>query len=169
MLVAQSCPTLCDPMDCSLPGPSVHEIFQARILEWVAISFSRGSSQPGDLNPGLLCCRQILYCLKKNLPANAGDVNWGFDPWMGKIPWRREWKPTLVSLPGKYQGQRSLVSCSPWGCKESGTTEQITLFSYPKWNWFFPLLWRSHFSPLPWLVEEVLKCNPLSTCTILFK
>ena len=38
--VTQSCPTLCDPMDCSLPGPSVHGIFQARVLEWVAIAFS---------------------------------------------------------------------------------------------------------------------------------
>ena len=45
--VAQSCPTLCDPMDCSLPGSSVHGILQASVLEWVAISFSRGSSQPG--------------------------------------------------------------------------------------------------------------------------
>ena len=44
--VVKSCPTLCDPMDCNLPGSSVHGIFQARILEWVAISFSRGSSQP---------------------------------------------------------------------------------------------------------------------------
>ena len=42
--VAQSCPTLCDPMDCSLPGSSIHGIFQARVLEWVAISFSRRSS-----------------------------------------------------------------------------------------------------------------------------
>ena len=42
--VAQLCPTLCDPVDCSLPGSSVHGIFQARIQEWVAISFSRGSS-----------------------------------------------------------------------------------------------------------------------------
>ena len=42
--VAQSCPTLCDPMDCSLPGSSVHGIFQARVLEWGAIAFSRGSS-----------------------------------------------------------------------------------------------------------------------------
>ena len=41
--VAQSCPTLCDPMDCSPPGSSVHRILQARILEWVAISFSRRS------------------------------------------------------------------------------------------------------------------------------
>ena len=48
VLVAQFCLTLCDPMDCSPPGSSVHEIFQARILEWVAISFSRGSSQPRD-------------------------------------------------------------------------------------------------------------------------
>ena len=46
--VAQSCPTLCDPMDCSLPGSSVHGIFPARILEWVAISSSRASSRPGD-------------------------------------------------------------------------------------------------------------------------
>ena len=47
-LVAQSCLTLCGPMDCSLPGSSVHRIFQAKILEWVAISYSRGSSQPRD-------------------------------------------------------------------------------------------------------------------------
>ena len=46
--VTQSCPTLCNPMDCSLPGFSVHGIFQARILEWVAISFSRRSFQPRD-------------------------------------------------------------------------------------------------------------------------
>ena len=46
--VAQSCPILCDPMDCSLPGSSVHGIFKTRVLEWVAISFSRGSSQPRD-------------------------------------------------------------------------------------------------------------------------
>ena len=46
--IAQSCPTLCDPMDCSLPVSSVYEIFQARILESVAISFSRGSSQHGN-------------------------------------------------------------------------------------------------------------------------
>ena len=49
--VTQSCPTLCDPMDCSPPGSSVHGIFQARVLEWVAISFSRGSSHPRDRTP----------------------------------------------------------------------------------------------------------------------
>ena len=46
VVATQPCPTLCDPMDCSLPGSSVHRILQARILEWVAISFSRESSQP---------------------------------------------------------------------------------------------------------------------------
>ena len=46
--VAQSCPTLWDPVDCSPPGSSVHGILQARVLEWVAISFSRGSSRPRD-------------------------------------------------------------------------------------------------------------------------
>ena len=61
-LVAKSCRTLCNPMDCSLPGSSVHGIFQTRILEWVAISFSRGSSPPRD-NLGLLHCRWILYQL----------------------------------------------------------------------------------------------------------
>ena len=48
VLVTQSCPNLYGSMDCSLPGSSVHGILQARILEWVAISFSRGSSQPRD-------------------------------------------------------------------------------------------------------------------------
>ena len=46
--VAQSCPTLFDPLDCSQPSSSIHGIFQARILEWVTISFSRGSSRPRD-------------------------------------------------------------------------------------------------------------------------
>ena len=48
MLVAQLCPTLWDPMDYSPPGSSVHEIFHTKTLEWVVISFSRGSSQPRD-------------------------------------------------------------------------------------------------------------------------
>ena len=51
-LVIQSCPTLCNPMDCSPPGSSVHGILQARILEWVATPSSRGSSQPRDQTQG---------------------------------------------------------------------------------------------------------------------
>ena len=63
-MCAQSCPTICDPMDCSPPGSPVHRILQARILEWVAISFSRGSSQPRDRThiSGVSCIgRWLLY------------------------------------------------------------------------------------------------------------
>ena len=56
------CLTLCHPMDCSLPGSSIHGIFQARILEWVAISFSRESSESG-IKPGAPHCGQTLYHL----------------------------------------------------------------------------------------------------------
>ena len=47
----------------------------------------------------------------------------GFDPWAGKIPWRRAWQPTPVFLPGECHGQRSLVGYSPWGHKELDMTE----------------------------------------------
>ena len=61
---SQSCPTLCNPMDCSPPGFSVHETLQARILEWIAMPSSRGHSQPRDLTSvSYVSCvgRQILY------------------------------------------------------------------------------------------------------------
>ena len=61
VLVTQSSWILCDPIDCSPPGSSVHGILQARILECTAIAFSRGSSWPRDWTCNLLHCRQILY------------------------------------------------------------------------------------------------------------
>ena len=62
----QSCPTLCDHIDSSPPGSSVPGILQARILEWVAIPFSRESSNLG-FEPSLLHCRQILYHLSHQI------------------------------------------------------------------------------------------------------
>ena len=53
-----------------------------------------------------------------------------FDPWGGKILWRREWLPTSVFLPGKSHAQRSLEGYSPWGRKGSDTTEQLTLLPH---------------------------------------
>ena len=50
----------------------------------------------------------------------------GFNPWVGKIPWRRKWQPTPVFLPGESHGQRRLAGYSPWGHKESDTTEWLT-------------------------------------------
>ena len=63
-----------------------------------------------------------MVLVLKNTPANARDFKRGrFDPWVGKIPWRRAWQPTAVFLPGESHGQRSLAGYSPWGGKESGT------------------------------------------------
>ena len=53
-------------------------------------------------------------------------LQWGiprFDPWVRKIPWRREWQHTLVFFPGKFHGQRNMAGYSSWGCKESDMTE----------------------------------------------
>ena len=61
--VVQSCPTVCDPTDYSLPGSSVHGIFKARVLEWVAISFSRGSSQPRDQTQISRIIGRRFYCM----------------------------------------------------------------------------------------------------------
>ena len=70
--VAQSCLTLRGPMDCSPPGSSIHGFLQARLLGWVAISFSRGASWPQGSNVGLLHCRQTLY----RLSHQGSQVNW---------------------------------------------------------------------------------------------
>ena len=62
----------------------------------------------------------------KNLPAKEEMQETGFDPWVRKIPWRRKWQPIPVILPGKSHEQRTLVGYSPWSCKESDTTEQLS-------------------------------------------
>ena len=56
-----------------------------------------------------------------------------FDPWVGKIPWRRKWQPTPVFLPGESHGGRSLVGYSPRGRKESDTTERLHFTSAIEW------------------------------------
>ena len=56
----------------------------------------------------------------KSLPANAGDMRSRFNPWVGKIPWRRAQQPTPVFLPGESHGQRNLAGYSPWGPKRAG-------------------------------------------------
>ena len=101
--VAQSCLTLCDSMDYSLPGSSVHGIFQARILEWVAISSSRGSFSPRDWTHISCIGRRILYNwatweasrVTRLKPARASPelCTWGF--------WKR--------------GITKLVGCQPGG------------------------------------------------------
>ena len=74
----------------------------------------------------------------KESACNAGDP--GLIPGSGKIPRRREWQPTPVFLPGKSHGRRNLVGYSPWGHKESDTTERLT-FTLPLISW-----WQSPFA-----------------------
>ena len=59
----------------------------------------------------------VKHCLQCGRP--------GFNPWVGKIPWRRKWQATPVLLPGKFHGLRSLVDYSPWGHKKSDTTGRL--------------------------------------------
>ena len=59
----------------------------------------------------------------------------GFNLWVGKIPWRRKWKPTPVFLPGKFNGWRSLLGYNPWGCKELDTTERLHFTTFSNKNY----------------------------------
>ena len=74
----------------------------------------------------------------KNSPAIAGEVRGRLDPWVGKIPWRREWLPTPIFLLGEFRGQRSLAGYSPWGHEELGKTEQLSLSLSSPNEWGFP-------------------------------
>ena len=113
-------------MDSSPPGSSIHGVFQARVLEWVAISSSRGSSRSKDqTRTSYISClgRQILSskCSLIILTAFFPPLSLCLD----RFWWRRQWYPTPVLLPGKSHGWRSLVGCSPWGREESDTTERF--------------------------------------------
>ena len=112
-----SCPTLCNSMDCRLPGSSIPGLLQAGILEWVAISFSRRSSQPRDRT------------------------------WVSHISGRHFTIWATREVPLKTQGLRSMEGYNPCGCKESDTTEWINLptsvpnhIVYHKWCIYFPSL-----------------------------
>ena len=85
-------------MDSILPGSSVHGILQARILEWVAISFSKSHKTNYFLNANILDRISVLC-------------------------WSRKWQPIPVFLPGEFHGQRNLAGYSPWGCRESDMNE----------------------------------------------
>ena len=64
----------------------------------------------------------------KNPPAMQETQEVKVLPWVGKIPWRTEWQPTPVFLPGASHGRRNLVGYSSWGCKELDTTERLSTY-----------------------------------------
>ena len=83
--VAHLCLTLCDPMDCSPPGCSVHGILQARTLEWEAIRFSRGPSQPRDQTQVSRIAGRFFSTVTSGKPVKTGDRNNLY----GKRTWKR--------------------------------------------------------------------------------
>ena len=206
-------------MDSRPPSCPVHGISQARILEWVAISFIRGSSWPRDWTwvsciagrffttepPGKVKVKSLspvrlfatLWTVAYQAPPSMGFSRQGywsglsfsspgdlanpgiepgsptlqadaltseppgkpeppgspcifmsrfgrwlgheqcgrpwFNPWVGKIPWRRKWQSTPVPVPGKSHGPRSLVGYSPWHHKDSDTSEWLYFLSLRSW------------------------------------
>ena len=129
----QSCPALCEPMACSPPGSSIHGILQARVLEWIAMLFSRGSSQPRywthvSLSPALAgrffpisttwealsagSCYLFPLLWVEGFPCGSAGKESAYNvedlgsiPGVGKIPWKRERLPTPVSWLGESCGQ----------------------------------------------------------------
>ena len=163
-LVTQSCPTLWNPMNCSPSGSSVHGSLQTRILEWVTISFSRGSSWPRNWTRVSHVAARLF-------------TNWATredDPWVENISLSRKWQPPTECLPGEFHGQRSLAGYSPRGHEESDwLTLSLSLSSTKSsktvWGRVLPrgctivswllLLCLSNHSP-PWLAT-VLICSLL--------
>ena len=94
---------LSDCMDGRPPGSSVHGIFQARILEWVAVPFSRASSWSRDLNPCLLHCRWILYCWATRKVLNYTHSN------------IKSTTVTIFSNPWWLSGKESACNAGDWG------------------------------------------------------
>ena len=119
-----SCPTLWDPRDCSLLVSFVHGILQARILEWGAVPFSRGSSQPRVSNPGLPHCRQILDHLSHQA-KNTTD---------------KEIDKTYIKKKRKRDESMVISLCLKWGFRKKTTISKPGSYQAPgnppaPWSW----------------------------------
>ena len=160
----------CNIVDRRPLHSSVHGIFKARILEWVSVSYSRGSSWLKDQT--YVSC---ISCIGRLIPYHLSHLQSPVDAYshlvraslmaqrvkclpavqetwvqsLGwEIPWRRKWQPTPVLLPGKSRGWRSLVGYSPWGLEESDTTERLHFHFDHSVNMEYILLLNSMFSDL---------------------
>ena len=124
---AQSCPILCSPMDCNPPGSSVHGLFQARILYWVAVSFSEGSSRPRDWTLVSYTGRQVLYHWATWEAARG--------LWIASRPWP-------IRAPERLTGTQNRCSWTTW--KEGALLEvpsshyqPVTAISLRYCSWSF--------------------------------
>jgi len=137
VLVIQSCPTLCNPMDCSPLGSPVHGILQARILKWVVISFARISLWPRDwiwiscLIPGKGIGYPLQYS-RVSLVAQMGKIPPAVqETWVQSLGWEdpleeEKGYPLQYSCLENPHGQRSLAGYSPWGRTDSDMTERLS-------------------------------------------
>ena len=143
-------PLFVTPMDYSLPCFSVHGVFPIRILEWVAISFSKEYSPPRDRTRSPALQADSLPSEPLGIPYIMDKSSWvsplscsiisdhrvaqmvkhlsamretQVQSLGGEDPWRRKWQPTPVLLPGKSHGWRNLVGYSLWSRKELDRTE----------------------------------------------
>ena len=161
----QLCPTLCDPMDCSLPGSSVHGIFQARILEWVAISFSRSLLKLMSIalvmpSNHLILCHPLLlppsifpsirvFSNESVLPIRwpkDWSFSFNFSPsneYSGLVSFRMDWldllavQGTLRSLLQHYSSKASILQCSAFFIVQLSHPYMITAKAIALARWTF--------------------------------
>ena len=147
--VARSCLTLCDPVDCSLPGSSLHGVLQARILEWVAISFSRGSSPPRDQTQvphivgrclNLWATREAHYFWgkylwkKERIWVEGATRQWSrADHLSASSVWSSEQRLLPGGVLSRVQGLGLLPSClvTGWGFPR----KSMTVSQRVRWTW----------------------------------
>ena len=174
VLVTQLCPTLCDPMDCSLPRSSVFGILQARILKWVAISYSRGSSQPRDqTRVSHIAGRFFTIWAIREAPelipvylitgGNKASKHYKILPF--------EVRQSLKFI----ESGRRLYLCYMFCVWTRGRFKCIWWHSlWSKCNWsrqtllrfFLLLLITHHPSELPFCASELLICLPIPECLV---
>ena len=86
---------------------------------WSGLPFpSQGDLPNPGIEPSLPHCRQMLSLVAQTVKNPPAMKETGFNPWVGKIPWKRELLPTLVFWPGEFHGQKILAGYSPWGHNE---------------------------------------------------
>jgi len=123
--VVQSCLTLCDPIDCSLPGSSIHGIFQARILEWLTISSSRGSFWPRDQT-----CISCVSCIGKHV----------FYHW---VTWKAQAEAYFMSIPETPTDKKEEDSLEPIRPKLTAKGSETSV------SWGLWIIWEGvHRLPL---------------------
>ena len=144
--VAQLCPTLCDPMGCSLPCSSIHGIFQARVLEWAAFSFSRGSSWPRD-RTWVSCIVGRCFTVWATREVSIGPCS----PWN---LWRRIHPCLFIA-----SSDLPTIFASPW---RVNALLQCPVFTWPSFSLFlhtiFPLCMSILVPKFPLLIESLSYC-----------